>query len=130
MELSKICVQSEWEAAFLLCSSLTSIVRLKCSTTENVCSKQAGGCFLVYLLLISIVHQNVSLPKMCLQASRGLIFSLFIFNQYCTAEVFYYKFYKTSVKGCFLNWCFLVHWANFIKLLLLIYLVLKLLNSA
>ena len=48
---------------FLIYSSLINIVHLKCSTTKNVRSKQAGDCFLAY-------SPNVRLRKMCAQSKR------------------------------------------------------------
>ena len=53
------------------------------SNTKNVCSKQAGDCFLVYASTGPL-----------LTANGGLLFGLFIINQYCTRNVLLRKLWK------------------------------------
>ena len=93
--------------------------------------------FLVYSSLMFYYEKGM------LKVSEGLIFNLFIINQYCTPKIYYYEFYETSVKGCvfklfhfslfsyiFSNWCistnyieiprtdtFWLYSSNFIKFL-------------
>lgn len=106
-----MCAQKEWKAAFVFKVSgrlFFSLFIISWYCTKSICSKQGGGCFLVYSPLINISCLKKEGPK----ASGSLLFSLFIMP-----KRFYHQFYKNSVKGCFLNCCFLVYLANCIQLL-------------
>ena len=116
MDLFNMCVQKEWKAAFVFKVSgrlFFSLFIISWYCTKSICSRQGGGCFLVYSPLINIS----CLKKEGFKVSGSLLFSLFIINQYCMPKRFYHQFYKNSVKGCFLNCYFLVYLANCTKLL-------------
>ena len=100
---------------FLVYSLSITIVRLKGSTTKNMCSKQVGCCFLVYLSLIR--HLMFYYEKCVFKASGKLpfttnflklqwnmLFKLLLFS-------LHRKLHKTSP-----NWCFLVCSSNLIRL--------------
>ena len=90
------CVLKACGGCLLVYLSLINIVHLKCSTTKNLCSKQAGGCFLVYSSSISIVRLMFYYEKCVFKASESLLFSLFIKIKRLT---FYYEKCVFKARG-------------------------------
>ena len=78
------------ERLILVFSSLINVVRRKCSITKkNICSKEAGGCFLVYSSLISIVRLTILYKKCGRLNQYGTHFITSVF--YNLRERMFYK---------------------------------------
>ena len=92
-----MCVQSEWKATFQFIHHNQNCSPKMFYYKKNVCSKQAGGCFLVYSSLIKcqmlyckkcvlkanggyflVYSSTVLIRKRVLKASEMLLFSLFV----------------------------------------------------
>ena len=63
------------------------------------------------------IRQHMELFQMRVQNEWEAIFSLFITDQYYTSKMFLLRVVKNFRQGCFLNCCFLVYLANYVKLL-------------
>ena len=99
------------ESCILVCSSLINIIPLNFVFKGSKCLLFSLFIINQYCMLKRFYHEK------CVFIESGrLIFSLFIINSIVCLKRFYYEFYKTLLKECFLDFCFLVYLENYINI--------------
>ena len=91
-------------------------VCLQCSTIKKCVFKARERLRFSLFIINQYCTPNILLQKICVQSNWEAAFQ-FIHHESHILKCFYCEFYKTFVKRCFLDCCFLVYLANYIKFL-------------